>query len=213
MAEVLILEPNRHECRRMAELLTRSGHGVTPAHTVREAERSLAAGRKMTVLDAQVSFSQGCHFLQMLMERGLPVLFITSDAANADHLRAMYHGDCDVLQSPFDADTFLNAVNRLLENSLSTLRCGGLKLDMNAHCVTKDGEPLTLTAQEFELLQALMRSPDAPVSREELLRTAWGYQGMGITRTVDVHVQRLRRKLGASAIETVYKAGYRLRLA
>ena len=76
-----------------------------------------------------------------------------------------------------------------------------------------NGEPLSLTAQEFELLQALMRSPDTPVSRQELLRTAWGYQSIGITRTVDVHVQRLRRKLGAKAIETVYKTGYRLRLA
>ncbi|MDD6041358.1 MAG: winged helix-turn-helix domain-containing protein, partial [Clostridia bacterium] len=52
-----------------------------------------------------------------------------------------------------------------------------------------------------------------PVSREQLLRTAWGYQSMGETRTVDVHVQRLRKKLGGDYIETVYKCGYRLRLA
>ena len=116
-------------------------------------------------------------------------------------------------RAPFDDETFIAAVDRLLESSFSTLRCGDLRLDVNAHCVTKDGKSLTLTAQEFELLQALMRSPDAPVTREELLRTAWGYQGMGITRTVDVHVQRLRRKLGPTAIETVYKTGYRLRLA
>ena len=70
-----------------------------------------------------------------------------------------------------------------------------------------------LTAQEMALLLALMNQPDTPVSREQLLREAWGYQSMGETRTVDVHVQRLRKKLGEDWIETVYKCGYRLRLA
>ena len=63
------------------------------------------------------------------------------------------------------------------------------------------------------LLLALMQSPETALSREELLRTAWGYQGIGETRTVDVHVQRLRRKLGSSCIETVYNHGYRLKMA
>ena len=90
---------------------------------------------------------------------------------------------------------------------------GGLRLDVQRKEATLDGEPLSLTAQEFALLQALMQSPDAALTREQLLRTAWGYQGVGETRTVDVHVQRLRRKLGATCIETVYKLGYRLRMA
>ena len=73
-----------------------------------------------------------------------------------------------------------------------------------------DGRRVELTAQEFALLTALMEQPDVPVSREQLLREAWGYQSMGETRTVDVHIQRLRRKLGVECIETVYKCGYRL---
>ena len=75
------------------------------------------------------------------------------------------------------------------------------------------GRRVELTAQEFALLLALLERPDTPVSREQLLRTAWGYQSMGETRTVDVHVQRLRKKLGGEYIETVYKCGYRLKLA
>ena len=70
-----------------------------------------------------------------------------------------------------------------------------------------------LTAQEFALLQALMESPDSALTCEQLLRTAWGYHSAGETRTVDVHVQRLRKKMGVDWIETVYKCGYRLRLA
>lgn len=79
--------------------------------------------------------------------------------------------------------------------------------------MTMAGERLTLTAQEFALLEVLVKTPGAAVSRETLLRTAWGYQDLGETRTVDVHIQRLRRKLGKSCIETVYKTGYKLKMA
>ena len=74
-----------------------------------------------------------------------------------------------------------------------------------------DGEECALTQQEFYLLQELAQHVDKPVSREQLLRDAWGYACPGETRTVDVHIQRLRRKLGFSCIETVYRCGYRLK--
>ena len=88
-----------------------------------------------------------------------------------------------------------------------------MSLDETERVALLDGRRVELTAQEYALLLALMETPDTPVSREQLLRTAWGYQSMGETRTVDVHVQRLRKKLGNDYIETVYKCGYRLRLA
>ena len=74
-----------------------------------------------------------------------------------------------------------------------------------------DGQECVLTQQEFYLLQELAQNADRPVSREQLLREAWGYVSPGETRTVDVHIQRLRRKLGFACIETVYRFGYRLR--
>ena len=88
-----------------------------------------------------------------------------------------------------------------------------LRVDEEERVALLDGRRVELTAQEMALLQVLMEQPDPPVSREQLLREAWGYQSIGETRTVDVHVQRLRKKLGCETIETVYKCGYRLRLA
>ena len=88
-----------------------------------------------------------------------------------------------------------------------------ISVDETAQVALLNGRRVELTAQEMALLLALMNQPDTPVSREQLLREAWGYQSMGETRTVDVHVQRLRKKLGEDWIETVYKCGYRLRLA
>ncbi len=86
-----------------------------------------------------------------------------------------------------------------------------LAIDEETMAVYVDGEPCPLTQQEFSLLQELALNVDRPVSREELLRDAWGYMCPGDTRTVDVHVQRLRKKLGFSCIETIYRCGYKLR--
>lgn len=76
-----------------------------------------------------------------------------------------------------------------------------------------DGNPCELTQQEYQLLQKLAENSNRAISRQELLRTAWGYLSPGDTRTVDVHVQRLRKKLGFASIETVYRCGYKLRTA
>ena len=86
-----------------------------------------------------------------------------------------------------------------------------LAIDEEEKTVYVDGERCALTQQEFSLLQELAQNIDRAVSREELLRDAWGYVCPGETRTVDVHVQRLRKKLGFSCIETVYRRGYKLR--
>ena len=86
-----------------------------------------------------------------------------------------------------------------------------LAIDEEEKTVYVDGERCALTQQEFSLLQELAQNFDRAVSREELLRDAWGYVCPGETRTVDVHVQRLRKKLGFSCIETVYRRGYKLR--
>ena len=86
-----------------------------------------------------------------------------------------------------------------------------LAIDDEQQAVYVDGEPCELTHQEFSLLQELAQNIDRPVSRQELLRDAWGYVSPGETRTVDVHIQRLRKKLGFFCIETVYRRGYKLR--
>ncbi len=197
----------------MAQALRAAGHRPRTVHSVREAEKLLRRTRMMTILNAQIPFTQSYDFVRAMAERGLPVIFVTADPANAAHLRAMYRGDCDVLLYPFTDEVLVRTAEQVLARAERTLSLGGLKLDVETRSATRDGEPITLTAQEFALLEALMRSPDEAVTREELLRSAWGYQGIGITRTVDVHVQRLRRKIGADMIETVYKTGYRLRMA
>lgn len=214
MADILIIDPDLHTGCQMSETLAADGHQCYTAATIRECVEVLeSCPRLLTILNARLPWTESFNLLRVLEERGWPVLFITADAGNIQHLRALYQGCCDVLPIPFGAQALLETVTALLLETDRLLTIGPLRLDTERREATLDGEQLTLTAQEFALLHALMKSPDAALTREELLRTAWGYQGVGETRTVDVHVQRLRRKLGPSCIETVYKHGYRLKMA
>lgn len=214
MADILMIEPDLHISCQMREALTRQGHVCHAVTSIADSVGILeSCPRLLTILNARLPWTESINLLRVLEERGWPVLFITSEAGNSQHLRSLYQGCCAVLSVPFDADLLEEAVTALLAETNRLLTIGPLRLDTERHEATLDGEQLTLTAQEFALLHALMRSPEAALTREELLRTAWGYQGIGETRTVDVHVQRLRRKLGPSCIETVYKHGYRLKMA
>jgi len=214
MSYILIMEPDRQTAAAIEKVLTADGYSCVVACDAADGMNRIQQGSRMlTLLNAQLPWTDSFSLLRSLEEKGWPVLFMTADESNADHLRAMYQGSCDVLPTPFSAQKLLAAVHHLKDVSSRLLTLGPLRMDVDAHTATLDGEDLALTAQEFALLRALMLSPDAALTREQLLRTAWGYQDMGETRTVDVHIQRLRRKLGSTCIETVYKLGYRLKMA
>ena len=102
------------------------------------------------------------------------------------------------------------AVNDLLETANETLTIGRLQLNTASQQVALDGSLVPLTMQEYRLLYILMRNPNSPLSRKELLKKAWGYPCDCITRTVDIHIGRLRKKIGTHWIETVHCLGYRL---
>lgn len=214
MTTILIIDSDLSIRQQITGLLEKTQYHVVYASTLPQAfEIAQRTTQLITLLNARLSWAESFSLLRLLEARNAPVLFLTADPGSMRHLRALYHGPCSVLLSPFDDQQLLHSITTLLADCANALSIGALRLDITNRKCTLDGEALSLTAQEFSLLQALMESPDAPLTREELLRTAWGYHTAGETRTVDVHIQRLRRKLGASCIETVYKLGYRLKMA
>lgn len=162
------------------------------------------------LMDARMEWSVCRDLLRMLANAECPIVFLTEDMSMRDHLKALYSGKSSVLPLSFHHHALKTALNEVMSAEPKQRE---LHLLEEEQAAMLDGRRVPLTAQEYALLCALMADPDSPVSRETLLRTAWGYQSMGETRTVDVHVQRLRKKLGMDTIETVYKCGYRLRLA
>jgi two-component system alkaline phosphatase synthesis response regulator PhoP len=151
----------------------------------------------------------------------VPVMMLTAKDGELDTVRALDAGADDYLSKPFGMMEMVSRVRALLRRTArqsedveqDLLSVGPLKLWPSRREVTLDGRELKLTMREFDLLQFLMRSPGDVFSREVLLQRVWGWDFDGGSRTVDVHVQQIRSKLGehADLIETVRGVGYRLK--
>lgn len=211
MAKVFIFGSAQLAMKKLCDVLRREGYDVhicTPEDIPSHQE----GVRPLILLDARVKWSLCRPLLERFQQNGYSILFLTADRRMVTHLRALYAGTSDVLVLPVAQKMLTSKVAGLMgENEPAPLR--DLAVDEQERVALLDGQRVELTAQEYALLLALMENPDIPISREQLLRKAWGYQSMGETRTVDVHVQRLRKKLGGERIETVYKCGYRLKMA
>ena len=151
----------------------------------------------------------------------VPVMMLTAKDTELDTVRALDSGADYYLAKPFGMMGMVSRVRVLLRRSQATgaeraskvLSVGPVELWPSRREVTLEGEELQLTMREFDLLEFLMRSPGEVFSREVLLQRVWGWDFDGGSRTVDVHVQQIRAKLGehADLIETVRGVGYRLR--
>ena len=211
MANILIYEPNKVLAQKLCDSLKKEQYtAILCDENDPSFVDTLGDAAPLVILDAQLKWTLCRPLLERFSGRGCPILFLTGDRKMSAHLRALYAGLSEVLVTPFTQKA-LHA--KLYSLHGESARTGELSLDETERVALLDGRRVELTAQEFALLNALMEKPDVPVSREQLLRKAWGYQSMGETRTVDVHIQRLRKKLGSDCIETVYKCGYRLKLA
>lgn len=209
MARILIYGTEESVTRKLTQVLRKESFEVQSCNAFEKMPAPLDEPT-LVVLDARLKWSVCRPLFHEIQREGYPVLFLTADKEMTSHLRALYRGQSDVMMLPFAAKTLVGKVQELLGH-LEPM--SALTVDESERVALLDGERVELTAQEFALLLALMENPDMPISREQLLRTAWGYQSIGETRTVDVHVQRLRKKLGVERIETVYKCGYRLKMA
>jgi len=202
--------------------LERDGFQVYAAADGEEGLRRLRASRPdVLVLDLMLPGKNGLEVLREVREepstRDLPVVVLTARSAEMDKLLGFEHGADDYLTKPFSPRELVARLKALLRRAhpsraSGTVEVGELRVDTLSREATWKGKLLTLTPREFELLAFMASRPGRVSTRDELLRKVWGYDYMGETRTVDVHIRRLRAKLGARSnlIETVMGAGYKL---
>ena len=202
--------------------LEHAGFRVTAVADGEEGLRRLFASRPdLLVLDLMLPSRNGLEILREVRSepatRDLPVIVLSARSAEMDKLLGFEHGADDYLTKPFSPRELVARVQALLRRaqpsrSEAEFVAGELTVSTVAREATYRGRRLSLTPREFELLAFLVRNPGRVLSREELLRKVWGYDYVGETRTVDVHVRRLRAKLGdeGKLIQTVTGAGYKL---
>ena len=185
-----------------------------------------AVGEQMpalVLLDIMLPEEDGLSVLKKLRATPrtakLPVIMLTAKGTEYDKVVGLDGGADDYVAKPFGMMELLARVKALLRRSgrqagavLPELAFAGLRLSPGARTVTADGVPVALTKKEFDLLALLMEQPGRAFTRDALLEQVWGYDYEGGTRTVDVHVQTLRQKLGDCGrhIETLRGVGYRL---
>ena len=213
MANILIAEDEAAIRQVLSMHLELVGHTCMEAEDTAQARRLLALQRAdLALLDVMLPGEDGFSLGEELIAKGIPVLFVTAKTAVCDRVRGLRMGAQDYILKPFEPAELLARVENILRRTKkeeSAYTCGELSVDFAARRVFMEGHEVTLTAMEFDLLAMLVRRRNVAVSREELLLGVWGYDYAGETRTVDVHIQRLRSKIGATRIETVYKYGYR----
>jgi len=213
MARILIVEDEAAIRQVVAMHLQLVGHAVLQAEDAAAAREILVHTQAdLAVLDVMLPGEDGFSLGQDLIRQEIPVLYLTAKTAVTDRVRGLSMGAQDYILKPFEPMELLARVENILRRTRREemgFDCGGLEIDFSARRVRLDGQEVSLTALEYDLLAMLARRRNVAMSREELLHGVWGYDYMGETRTVDVHVQRLRRKIGMQYIETVYKYGYR----
>ncbi len=223
MSRILIVEDDRDIADLIRHYLVRAGHTVDVLISGTEAvARVMATRPDAVILDLMLPGTHGLEICRALRTdrstAGLPILIVTARAEEQDRIAGLDLGADDYITKPFSPKELVARVGAVLRRSgrpspePGPIGYGAITLDRAHHVVTDAGRRVHLTAKEFLLLEYFLEHRGRVVSRDRLLSDVWGYQYTGGTRTVDVHVRRLREKLPllATALETVKQFGYRL---
>lgn len=212
MARILIVEDDRAISGLMVRTLTVNGHQCLTAFRGSEA---VSVFEKQSVdlvlLDINLPDMDGFSIAKKLKE--VPIIYVTARGEISDRIRGLDSGGEDYIVKPFHIQELVSRVNVVLRryNKEDIFCLGRVKADLQSGKVFLDEEEIVLTKREFELLKMLILNKNITLTREQILNGAWEWDYDGDERTVDIHIQRLRKKLNwESYIKTIYKTGYRL---
>jgi DNA-binding response OmpR family regulator len=221
--DILVAEDDLDIADLIAHYFSRAGWR---AHITVSGDEALASARRspadLVILDVMLPGLSGLEVCRALRAdkttAGIPIIMLTARAEESDRIIGLEIGADDYVSKPFSPNELVARVRALMRRSKrseptgSTLAFGPLLMDLGQHIVLDEGREVKLTAKEFLLLQYLLQHRGRVLSRDLLLGDVWGYRYTGGTRTVDVHVRRLREKLPylVDALVTVKQFGYKL---
>ena len=214
MAKILIAEDERAINDLIKLNLTLVGHKCEQVFDGAAAlERALSGEHDLVLLDVMLPELSGFEIIEQIKT---PVIFVTARVSVEDRLRGLKLGADDYIVKPFEILELVERVKAVLRRTKGeseAFEFDGIRVEFDTRRVYKDGAEVILKPKEFELLSAFITNRNLALSREKLIELVWNFDYEGDTRTVDVHVQKLRQKLGISErLKTVYKTGYRLEI-
>ena len=226
-ARILVVDDEESITEFVSYALKKEGFAPDVVNNGEEAyQMALENDYDLFVLDIMLPGMDGYELCRRLRPRtSAPILFLSARDSELDKVVGLEIGGDDYLAKPFGVRELIARVRALLRRSSGSdlpghgnaITAGGITLDEDAHTATGEAGDIELTPREFELLGCLMKNAGKVVTREELLRDAWGWEYLTETKTVDTHIKRLRDKIGNAGydpgiVETVRGYGYRFKL-
>ena len=215
-SRVLIVEDEIAIAKMIAMNLRVAGYDINMFGDGRQAAEALEQehGYDIALLDIMLPGMDGLELLPIVRQYAIPVIFLTARDDIGTKVQGLRDGAEDYIVKPFEMLELMVRMEKVLERTKKnedTIEILDLEINLAEHTVRKNGMEVSLKPMEFELLCVLAKNKNIAISREDLLRMVWGVDYMGETRTVDVHIGQLRKKLDLSDhIKTISKLGYRL---
>ncbi len=211
----MIIDDEPDICEILSFNLANEGYAVDVAHSAEEGLKILSSNHALILLDVMMGGMSGYKMAEKLRKEGngVPIIFLTAKDTENDMLTGFSVGGDDYISKPFSLKEVSARVRAVLKRGVATgekhrLTAGDLVLDLDTKELTLGGEKISLTKTEFEILSLLAANPTRIFSREDIIDRLWRDAPYTTERTVDVHVTRLRKKLGTHAGWVSSKAGY-----
>ena len=191
------------------------GYEVSTAEDGLEAKSFLEKNTvDLILLDVMIPGIDGFSLIEQIKKYNIPIIFVTAKESVLDRVKGLRLGAEDYIVKPFETVELLARIEVILRRynkSSNIIKFKNIEVDTNTRIVKVNNEEVYLTAKEYDLLILFLRNKNMALSREQILDKVWGFEYAGETRTVDIHVNRIREKLDLKDnIKTVFKIGYRL---
>ena len=217
MNRILIVEDEEPIANLIRMNLVKSGYQCELAFDGEEAaDRISEKNYDLILLDIMLPKLNGYEVLEYAKEVDIPVIFLTAMGETEQKVKGLKLGAEDYIAKPFEIAELLARVETVLRRYQKTerkLRFLDIEIDTDSRTVLREGKQVDLTIKEYELLLLFVRNKNRALYRETIYENVWGGEYSGVGRTVDLHVQRLKKKLGLEEhITAIYKVGYRLEI-
>jgi len=215
MAKILIVEDDVNIAKMLEVTLSIGGYESERCDNGKKAvDLVTSQSYDLVLLDVMLPDMDGFKVIEYIDKEETAVIFLTALQDVMDKVKGLKLGAEDYIVKPFETVELLARIEVVLRRkhkSNNTIHYGDITINIDEHTVKKGDDYVSLTPKEFDILAFFLQNQDIALTRERLLATVWGYEFMGETRTVDIHVQQIRKKMGLhNKLVTIPKLGYRL---